>query len=79
MSGNTILVGGIHIDTSQNQSTKYWLHNQLHMDYHNLSRLMDNETDSIRFENIEKLCTVLECTPDELFEIIPDENHDIML
>lgn len=49
--------------------TKYWLHNQLHMDYHNLSRLMDNETDSIRFENIEKLCTVLECTPDELFEI----------
>ena len=59
--------------------TKYWLHNQLHMDYHNLSRLMDNETDRIRFENIEKLCTVLECTPDELFEIIPDENHDIML
>lgn len=36
--------------------TKYWLHNQLHMDYHNLSRLMDNETDSIRFENIEKCC-----------------------
>lgn len=54
--------------------TKYWLHNQINMDYHNLSRLMNNQTDSIRFENIEKLCTVLECTPNELMEIVPDED-----
>lgn len=54
--------------------SKYWLHNQINMDYHNLSRLMDNQTDSIRFENIEKLCTVLECTPNELMEIVPDED-----
>lgn len=33
--------------------SKYWLHNQINMDYHNLSRLMNNQTDSIRFENIE--------------------------
>ena len=46
--------------------SKYWLHNQINMDYHNLSRLMNNQTDSIRFENIEKLCTVLDCTPNEL-------------
>ena len=54
--------------------SKYWLHNQINMDYHNLSRLMNNQTDSIRFENIEKLCTVLECTPNELIEIVPDED-----
>ena len=50
------------------------------MDYHNLSRLMNNQTDSIRFENIEKLCTVLDCTPNELMKIIPDEDFiDISL
>ena len=47
---------------------------QINMDYHNLSRLMNNQTDSIRFENIEKLCTVLDCTPNELMEIVPDED-----
>ena len=60
--------------------SKYWRHNQINMDYHNLSRLMNNQTDSIRFENIEKLCTVLDCTPNELMKIIPDEDFiDISL
>ena len=54
--------------------TKYWLHNQINMDYNNLSRLMNNETDTIRFENIEKLCNILDCTPNELMEIVPDED-----
>lgn len=43
------------------------------MDYNNLSRLKNNETDKIRFENIEKLCNILDCTPNDLFEIIPDD------
>lgn len=58
--------------------SKYWLHNQLNMDYNNLSRLINNQTDRIRFENIEKLCHVLNCTPNDLFEITPDDN-DISL
>lgn len=57
----------------QKGKTKYWLHNQINMDYNNLSRLMNNETDKIRFENIEKLCNILDCTPNDLFEIIPDD------
>ena len=57
--------------------TKYWLHNQLQMDYNNLSRLIKNETDRIRFENIEKLCKVLDCTPNDLFEITPDDTDDL--
>ena len=58
--------------------SKYWLHNQLNMDYNNLSRLINNQTDRIRFENIEKLSHVLNCTPNDLFEITPDDN-DISL
>ena len=57
--------------------TKYWLHNQMDLSYKNLSNLINNETISIRFENIERLCKVLNCTPKDLFEITddPEENE----
>jgi putative transcriptional regulator len=29
--------------------------------------MIQNETKSIRYENIEALCQLLECTPNELF------------
>lgn len=47
--------------------TKYWLYKQLGMSYQNFSRMVNNETKSIRYENIETLCLLLECTPNELF------------
>ncbi len=49
--------------------TKYWLFKQLGMSYQNFSRMINNETKSIRYENIEALCQIFECTPNELFEI----------
>ena len=49
--------------------TKYWLFKQLGMSYQNFSRMINNETKSIRYENIETLCQIFECTPNELFEI----------
>lgn len=57
--------------------TKYWLHNQMDLSYKNLSNLINNETISIRFENIERLCKALNCTPNDLFEITddPEENE----
>ena len=36
--------------------TKYWLYHQLGMSYQNFSRMVNNETKSIRYENIEALC-----------------------
>ena len=52
--------------------TRYWLYKE--MSYQNFSRLINNETKSIRFENIEKLSNLLECPIGDLFEIIiPDE------
>ena len=49
--------------------TKYWLYRQLGMSYQNFSRMVNNQTRSIRYENIEALCQILECTPNELFRL----------
>ena len=52
--------------------TKYWLYKQLGMSYQNFSRMINSQTKSIRYENIETLCLLLECTPNELFEMTED-------
>ena len=49
--------------------SKYWLYKQLGMSYQNFNRMVNNETKSIRYEMIETLCQVLDCTPNDLFEI----------
>ena len=53
----------------KNGKTKYWLYKQLGMSYQNFNRMVNNQTKSIRYENIETLCLLLHCTPNELFEI----------
>jgi len=52
--------------------TKYWLYKQLGMSYQNFSRMINNETCSIKYENIEAMCQLLECTPNELFVFTDD-------
>jgi putative transcriptional regulator len=52
--------------------TKYWLYIQLGMSYQNFNRMVNNETASIRYENIEALCQILNCTPNELFVFSED-------
>ena len=42
------------------------------MSYQNFSRMINNQTKSIRYANIETLCLLLECTPNELFEMTED-------
>ncbi|MBQ3110229.1 MAG: helix-turn-helix transcriptional regulator [Clostridia bacterium] len=56
----------------KNGKTKYWLYKQLGMSYQNFSKMVNNETKSIRYENIETLCLLFNCTPNELFEITED-------
>jgi len=52
--------------------TKYWLYKQLAMSYQNVNKIINNETKSIRFETIESLCFLLNCSPNELFKITND-------
>ena len=49
--------------------TKYWLYKQMGMSYQNFNKMVNQETQSIRYENMEALCQLLNCTPGELFEI----------
>ncbi len=48
--------------------TRYWLFMQMGLSYQNLCRIINNETTSIKFENLKALCDILECTPNDLFE-----------
>ena len=52
--------------------TKYWLYKQLGMSYQNFNKMVNNQTQSIRYENIETLCLLLDCTPNELFEFLDE-------
>ena len=52
--------------------TKYWLYKQLGMSYQNFSKMVNNETKSIRYENIETMCLLLNCTPNDLLVITDD-------
>lgn len=52
--------------------TKYWLYKQLGMSYQNFSKMVHNQTKSIRYENIETMCLLLSCTPNDLLVITED-------
>ena len=60
----------------QKKKSKYWLFNQLNnvgnISYTNFNNLVENKTQSIKYSNIEKLCQILECNPNDLFEISND-------
>lgn len=52
--------------------TKYWLFTELNklspISYTNFNNLVENRTKSIQYQNIDKLCNILECEPNDLFK-----------
>lgn len=46
--------------------SKYWLYKQLGLSYQNFNRMVNNKTKSIKFENLEALCQILQCTPNDI-------------
>ncbi|MGN0803892.1 MAG: helix-turn-helix domain-containing protein [Candidatus Coproplasma sp.] len=52
--------------------TKYWLNMQLGLSFQNFNNMIYNRTKSIKYENLQALCDILQCTPNDLFE----EYHD---
>lgn len=60
----------------ENKKSKYWLYKRMEMSYQNFNKLVNNETSSIRFENIEKLSTILECPIGDLFTIIDESESN---
>ncbi len=57
---------------SERGHTKYWLYKRIGLGYQNLSNILNGDTVSMRYDTMEKLCDLLECTPNDLFEIIKE-------
>lgn len=43
------------------KKTKYWFIKNMEGGYQSLTRLMNNETSSIKFETLEKMCDIFNC------------------
>ena len=53
--------------------SRYWLWKQLGMSYQNFNNMVNNKTESIKYEKIEALCTIFNCTPNDIFSFEDDE------
>ena len=51
------------------KETRYWLVKNMQSNYETVNRLCDNHAVALQLETIEKLCKILECTPNDLFHI----------
>ncbi len=58
----------------EQKHTKYWLFKQMDLSYQNFNKMITNQTKSIRFENLDKLSSILNCSIGDLFEKKDDEN-----
>lgn len=50
----------------EKNKSKYWFIKHMEGGYQSLSHLMNNETISIRFETLEKMCDILDCEPGDI-------------
>ena len=62
----------LDVDTilHKKNKTRYWLFNQLNliapMSYTNYINMLENRTQSIKYANLYKICTILDCTPNDI-------------
>lgn len=61
------------IDILEEQGkSKYWLNKQLGMHYVSFKKMIENNTDSIRFDTLDRLSSILNVPVGELFEKVND-------
>lgn len=51
--------------------TRFWLSEQTGITYPNIRNLCNNQTSSIKFDVIQKICNALNCDVNEIIEIDP--------
>lgn len=54
----------------QHNKTRYWLSKRTDIYYPSLAKLCNNETTSIHFDTIEKICDALGCAPSDIIKIV---------
>ena len=47
----------------------YWLKHETNISHATIYKIVNNETTMISFENLEKICKALNCTPNDIFEL----------
>lgn len=52
----------------EKNKSKYWLYIQLGLSYQNFNKIINNQTSSMKFDNMQAICEALNCTPNDLFE-----------
>lgn len=53
---------------AEQNHTKYWLYKPMDLSYQNFNRMVENQTTSIKFENLDRLSDILDCSVGDLFE-----------
>lgn len=53
----------------EKKKTRYWLVKEMQSEYKTINKMCNNEMAALYLDTIEKLCKVLECTPNDLFTI----------
>lgn len=53
----------------EQNKTRYWLVKQMQTTYKTVNKICDNTLTGLQLETIEKLCQILNCTPNDLFSI----------
>ena len=56
--------------------TRYWLCKRLGMHYVSFKKMIENNTDSIRFDTLDRLSTILDVSVGELLIQIPSPTDD---
>ncbi len=51
----------------ERDKTRYWLVKEMQTTYKTVNKLCDNTLTGLQLDTIEKLCEILECTPNDLF------------
>ena len=52
---------------NEQHKTRYWLVKQMQTTYKTVNKICDNTLTGLQLETIEKLCAILNCTPNDLF------------
>lgn len=59
--------------------SKYWLYNEMNnlcnISYSNFNAMVEQKTSSIKYDNIDRLCMILNCEPKDLFTRIDERKE----
>lgn len=56
-------------------NTQYWLSKQTGIDAHNIKNLCEGNPKSINLSTIDKICTTLNCTPNDILIMNKDDSE----